>query len=56
MAVLAIFTHDVKPGRMADFMAKLQAAAASKFDTKIMPKGFTSFATPCRDRIPAALL
>ncbi len=36
--VLAIFKHDVKPGRMAGFMAKLQAAADSKFNSPVMPQ------------------
>ena len=35
--VLAIFRYDVKPGRMADFMAKLQEAAGPKFDSPVMP-------------------
>jgi hypothetical protein len=38
MAMIAIFTYDVKPGRMGDFTAKLQAAAHSKFNGKVMPK------------------
>ncbi len=38
MAVLAIFKYDVKPGRMADFLAKLQEAASPRFTSKVMPK------------------
>jgi hypothetical protein len=37
MAVIAIFTYNVKPGRMGDFIAKLRAAH-SKFNSKLMPK------------------
>jgi len=33
MAVLAIFKYDIRPGRLGDFMTKLQAAAATRFDT-----------------------
>ncbi len=29
MAVMAIFTYEVKPGRMGDFMAKLKQAAGT---------------------------
>jgi hypothetical protein len=28
MAVIAVFTYEVRPGRFADFMAKLQKAAS----------------------------
>jgi hypothetical protein len=38
MAVLAIFKYDVKPGRMADFLAKLQEAASPRFTSKVMPR------------------
>jgi hypothetical protein len=38
MAVIAIFKYDVKPGRMADFMAKLGEAASPKFNSRAMPK------------------
>jgi hypothetical protein len=37
MPVLAIFKYTVKPGRMADFMAKLKAAADPKFNSSAMP-------------------
>jgi len=37
MSVLAIFHYEVKPGRMNDFIAKLQKAAAPKFDCPVMP-------------------
>jgi hypothetical protein len=43
MAVIAVFKHDVKPGRMGDFMAKLKAAADHKFDSPVMPKSFRLF-------------
>jgi hypothetical protein len=38
MSVLAIFHYEVKPGRMSDFMAKLQKAAAQKFNSPVMPR------------------
>jgi hypothetical protein len=38
VAVLAIFTYDVKPGRLPDFMTKLQKAASPQFNSKAMPK------------------
>ena len=37
MSVLAIFRYEVKPGRMTDFMAKLQKAADPRFDSPTMP-------------------
>lgn len=43
MAVTAKFTYEVKPGQMADFMAKLKQAADSKFDSEVMPKSFRLF-------------
>ncbi|HJU09877.1 MAG TPA: hypothetical protein VJ728_03320 [Candidatus Binataceae bacterium] len=43
MAVIAIFTYDVKPGRMDDFMAKLTKAADRRFQSDIMPKSFRLF-------------
>ena len=39
MAVLAIFTYEVVPGRMADFLAKLATAASPRFNSPVMPKG-----------------
>lgn len=41
--VLAIFKYDVKPGRMADFMAKLQSAADPKFNSPVMPQAVRLF-------------
>jgi NIPSNAP len=41
--VLAIFKYDVKPGRMADFMAKLQRAAGPKFNSPVMPQAVRLF-------------
>lgn len=38
MSVLAIFTYDVKPGRVEEFMTKLAAAASPKFDSEAMPQ------------------
>ena len=43
MPVIAIFKYEVKPGRMADFMAKLKEAAAPKFTSPVMPKSFRLF-------------
>lgn len=43
MAVLAIFTYEVKPGRTADFMAKLAEAAAPKFNSEVMPQSVRLF-------------
>ena len=58
MAVLAIFTYDVKPGRMKDFMGKLQAAASAKFNSKVMPKGIRLFrrTVPGPDTGPVVLI
>lgn len=41
--VLAIFKYAVKPGRMPDFMAKLQAAADPKFNSPVMPNAVRLF-------------
>lgn len=38
MAVMAIFRYEVNPGRMEDFLAKLQEAASPKFHSAVMPK------------------
>lgn len=38
MAVIAVFTYKVRPGRFDDFMAKLQKAAGAEFNSPIMPK------------------
>ncbi len=43
MAVLAVFTYEVKPGRMQDFMAKLAQAAGPKFQSPVMPQGVRLF-------------
>lgn len=43
MAVFAIFTYSVKPGRLPDFMAKLGEAASPKFNSPIMPKSARLF-------------
>ncbi|HEY6374831.1 MAG TPA: NIPSNAP family protein [Edaphobacter sp.] len=37
--VLAVFKYEVKPGRMNDFMAKLQRAASPDFNSQVMPRG-----------------
>lgn len=43
MSVLAIFRYQVKPGRMDDFMAKLQLAADPRFDSEAMPSKVTLY-------------
>jgi len=43
MAVIAIFTYDVKPGRMNDFMEKLGKAASPQFNSPVMPKSVRLF-------------
>lgn len=37
MAVVAVYRYAVKPGRMADFLAKLGQAASPKFNSRVMP-------------------
>lgn len=37
MPVTAVFRYAVKPGRMADFMAKLQTATSPQFTSPVMP-------------------
>lgn len=43
MAVVAIFTYDVAPGRMSDFLAKLGRAASAEFASPVMPAGVRLF-------------
>ena len=43
MAVLAIFTYDVKPGRLPNFLAKLGTAAGPQFASPVMPQGVRLF-------------
>jgi NIPSNAP len=43
MAVIAMFTYEVKPGRMNDFMAKLKTAGEPRFRSEVMPKSFRLF-------------
>lgn len=43
MAVFAIFTYEVKPGRTDDFMAKLGEAASPKFNSEVMPQSARVF-------------
>ena len=38
-----MFTYEVKPGRMQDFLAKLAEAGNPKFTSTIMPKSFRMF-------------
>jgi hypothetical protein len=43
MAVVAVFTYEVRPGRFDDFMAKLQEAAGPEFSSPVMPKAVRLF-------------
>lgn len=43
MAVVAIFTDDVVPGRIPDFLAKLGRAASAEFTSPVMPAGVRLF-------------
>jgi hypothetical protein len=44
MTVIAIFKYQVKPGRMPDFIAKLQEAGPPpRFNSPVMPKSFRLF-------------
>ena len=43
LAVIAKFIYEVKPGRMADFMAKLREAAQPRFASPVMPRSFRLF-------------
>ena len=38
MAVIAVFTYKVRPGRFDDFMVKLRKAAGPEFESPVMPK------------------
>jgi hypothetical protein len=41
--VVAVYKYAVKPGRMADFMAKLGEAASPKFNSRVMPNSVRMF-------------
>ncbi len=43
MAVIARFIYEIKPGRLEDFMAKLQEAAGARFNSEVMPKSVRLF-------------
>ena len=43
MAVVAVYKYAVKPGRMADFLAKLGEAASPKFHSRVMPNSVRMF-------------
>lgn len=43
MPVIAVFTYEIHPGRMDDFMAKLAEAGSDKFNSPVMPKSFRLF-------------
>lgn len=43
MSVLAVFTYEVSPGRMPDFLSKLGEAGSPKFASPVMPKSFKMF-------------
>ena len=58
MSVLAIFTYEVKPGRMQDFMAKLAKAAGPQFQSEAMPRSVRLFrnTVPGPDTGPVILI
>lgn len=58
MSVLAIFTYELRPGRMQDFLSKLKQAADAKFDSPVMPKSVRLFrnTVPGPDTGPLLLL
>ena len=58
MSVLAVFKYDVKPGRMGDFLVKLQAAADPRFDSPVMPQSVRLFRStaPGPDTGPVILI
>jgi len=43
MGVLVRFIYEVRPGRLLDFMAKLQEAASPKFTSEVMPESIKLF-------------
>lgn len=43
MSVIAKFIYEVKPGRMAEFMAKLAKAGGPEFVSDVVPKSFRLF-------------
>jgi hypothetical protein len=57
MTVLAVFKYDIKPGRIGDFMAKLQAAAP-RFNSPVMPQSVRLFRStvPGPDTGPVILM
>ena len=58
MSVLAIFTYDVKPGRLQDFLNKLKQAADPKFNSPVMPRSVRLYrnTVPGPDTGPVLLL
>ena len=43
MAIIAVFTYEIRPGRFEDFMAKLQKAASPEFNSPVMPRAVRLF-------------
>ena len=43
MSVVAFFTYEIAPGRLNDFLAKLQRAGSAEFTSPVMPSGFRMF-------------
>src|SRR3984893_6738002 len=43
MSVIAVFKYDVKPGRLPDFMKKLEQAADPKFNSPVMAESVRMF-------------
>ena len=46
MAVLAIFTYEIQPGRLGDFLAKLGLAASPRFASPVMPRSVRLYRSP----------
>lgn len=43
MSVIAVFTYEVAPGRMDDFLSKLREAAGPQFESRVMPRSVRLF-------------
>lgn len=56
MAIVAVFTYEVRPGRFDDFMAKLQKAAGPEFNSPVMPKAVRLFSNAVPEPDTASLI
>lgn len=43
MSVIAVFTYEVAPGRLHDFMSKLREAGSARFTSPVMPLSVRMF-------------